>query len=396
MHTNFDQIIDRTNTGSIKWAFPHLFLTPKQAAANPLPLWVADMDFHTPKVIKDALITATQNEVLGYCLPTASYFEAVCAWQQKRFDWQPKENWIVQTPGVVTALNIAIQAFTKAGDAVLIQPPVYVHFQQDVLNNERQIVTAPLDLNEDGSYAFDAAKFEAAITKNTKLFILSNPHNPTGNVWSEQDLQAMGEICLRHNILIISDEIHQDLIFNQQKRHIPFAKLSAELAQNVLVCTAPSKTFNIAGLQVSNIFIPNAKLKAEFTSAATKNGIHFVNYLGMVACEAAYRYGEDWLFELLSYIDANYNFLHTELKTHLPQIKVTPTDALYLAWLDFRSLNMNAADLMDFLTIKAGVWFDDGQKFGREGCGFMRINLGCPRSTLIAAINRLKAAINDL
>jgi len=395
MTTDFDQIIDRTNTGSIKWAFPQLFLSKQQAAANQLPLWVADMDFHTPSCIKEALIKAVTNEVLGYSIPTDSYFEAVCNWQQKRFNWNTQKDWIVQTPGVVTALNIAIQAFTKPGDEILIQPPVYVHFHQDPTANNRNIVVAPLKQNKNGVYYFDPIKFEQAISKKTKLFILCNPHNPTGNVWSEQDLTAMAEICLRHKILIISDEIHQDLIFNPNHKHFPLAKLGGEFAQNVVVYTAPSKTFNIAGLQISNIFIPNAKLRNEFTEQTHKNGINLVNCLGLIACEAAYRHGENWLTELLVFIKGNYDFLVAELKTHLPQIKVTPTNALYLAWLDFRTLEMTASELMDFLTIKAGVWFDDGRKFGEQGHGFMRINLGCPRSTLTEAITRLKHAISN-
>lgn len=394
--TNFDKLIDRTPSGSAKWSCPEQFLPPEQAIANPLPLWIADMDFQPPPAVINALTQAAQTGVMGYSIPTPNYVKAVQAWQTKRFGWTPQPEWILQTPGVVTALNIAIQTFSNPGDSVLIQPPVYVHFREDVLANERRVVYAPLQLNADGRYHFDAATFESAIEKNTKIFILCNPHNPTGNIWSEQDLRTMSDICNKHNILVISDEIHQDLIFNRDKKHFTYAKLGDTFANNCIVCTAPSKTFNIAGLQISNIFIPNPEIREAFTRQTIKNGINLVNVLGLVACEAAYAQGEEWLESALDYIKSNHDYLVQEINTHLPQLKVTPTDSLFLAWVDFRSLNMSPQELMTFLTTKAKVWFDDGVKFSQEGHGFMRVNVGCPRSTLKEAINRLKEAIHQL
>lgn len=396
MMIDFDKYIDRTNTSSIKWCFPEHSLPPEQAAASPLPLWIADMDFQPPPAVIQSLKHAVETGVMGYSTPPKSYFDAVQNWQKKRFNWDTKAEWILQTPGVVTALNLAIQAFTQPGDSVLIQPPVYVHFSEDVLCNNRRVVTAPLDLDDKGCYTFNPSTFEAAIEKDTKLFILCNPHNPTGNVWTEKDLRTMAEICKRHDILVISDEIHEDLIFNQNIQHFTYGRLGEEFANNSIICTAPSKTFNIAGLQVSNIFIPNPDIRHAFTKQMARNGVNLVNYLGLIACEAAYADSEEWLEQLLVYIKGNQEYLRREFSEHLPQLKVTPSDSLYLAWVDFRSLNMSPAELMAFLTIKAKVWFDNGVKFSQEGHGFMRINVGCPRSTLTEAITRLKTAINQL
>lgn len=393
MAINFDKQINRIPTGSMKWSFPKQYLTPEQAAANPLPLWVADMDFQSPPEVLTALKNAVDHDIMGYSAPTESYIKAVCNWQKKRFDWTPDPAWMLQTPGVVTAINIAIQAFSQPGESVLVQPPVYVHFHADTETNGRRVVYAPLEQHDDGRYYFNPETFEAAIEKDTKIFILSNPHNPTGNVWSEKDLRTMAQICLRHNILVISDEIHEDLIFNPEAKHVTFAKLGSEFAKNSIICTAPSKTFNLAGQQVSNIFIPDENIRKQFTKQMSKNGINLVNYLGMVACEAAYTSGEPWLEEALKYIKGNQEYLAQEIKTHLPQLKVTPTDSLFLTWIDFRALNMSTTELMDFLTIKAKVWFDDGIKFAKEGHGFMRVNVGCTRATLVEAVERLKKAI---
>ncbi len=395
MTFDFDKYIDRVPTGSMKWSFPECFLLPQQAAANPLPLRVADMDFQSPPAILEALKHAVDHTIMGYTSPTQSCVDAVCRWQKRRFDWAVDPAWLVQTPGVVTALNIAIQAFTNPGDSVLIQPPVYVHFREDVQANDRSVTVAPLELVA-GQYVFNPETFEAAIKKDTKLFILCNPHNPTGNVWSESDLRQMGEICNRHNVLVISDEIHQDLIFNRSVKHMTFAKLGEEFANNCIVCTAPSKTFNIAGLQISNIFIPNQSIRNIFVQQANKNGLNLVNCLGLVACEAAYEHGEPWLESVLDYIRGNQEYLAREIQASIPKLKVIQTDALYLAWIDCRELGMNTEDLMNFLTIEAKVWFDNGVKFGKEGHGFMRVNVGCTRATLIDAVERLKKAINAL
>ncbi|WP_445501723.1 MalY/PatB family protein [Microvirga sp. G4-2] len=392
----FDELIDRRNSNSMKWAYGRQLLGPDEAVADPLPMWVADMDFKAPQVVINALRQAVDHGVFGY--PggaTPSYVDAVIGWQARRFGWDVSKDWILQTSGIITALKTAIQAFTAPGDTVLIQPPVYAHFHNDVLLNGRHLTFAPLERTETG-YRFNEKIFEAAIRDNTKLFILSHPHNPTGNVWSEEELRVMGEICLRHGVLVISDEIHQDLIINPAKRHIPFASLGEAFAQNSITCTAPSKTFNLPGLQSANVFIPNRRVREEFHRQYDRNMFALVNILGMVAAEAAYTHGEPWLEDLLDYLRGNHTHFASAINSADARIKVLPTDSLYLAWMDCRGLGLDADALNKFMLTEARLWLDKGQKFGVEGHGYMRVNLGCPRATVDEAIRRLTAAVSSL
>ena len=389
----FDEVIDRTKTNSMKWAYSKQLLNADEAAANPLPMWVADMDFKAPQAVIDALHEAVEEGVFGY--PggaTESYQQAVINWQKKRFGWSVKPEWLVQASGIITSLKTAAQAFSNPGDSILIQPPVYAHFHNDMLMNGRHLAFAPLIRTESG-YEFDVQVFEDAIQPNTKVFIMSNPHNPTGNVWTEAELRTMGEICERHGILVIADEIHQDLIINPTKKHIPFASLGDRFAENSITCTAPSKTFNLPGLQSATLIIPNAKLRAEFERQYERNMFPLVNTLGMVAAEAAYAHGEAWLEEMLEYLRGNHRFLAETISSATDKVKVLPADSLYLSWMDCRELGMTAQELDRFMLTKARLWLDKGQKFGVEGHGYMRINLGCPRSTVEEATRRLLDAI---
>ena len=389
----FDEVIDRKNSNSMKWAYPEKLLSPDEAAADPLPMWVADTDFKAPQAVIDALHEAVDHGVFGY--PggaTSSYVDAVVNWQQRRFGWDVAKEWVLQTSGIITTLKTTVQAFSAPGDTVLIQPPVYAHFHNDVLLNGRHLAYAPLEFSGDG-YQFNEKAFEAAIRPNTKIFILSHPHNPTGNVWSEDELRAMGEICARNGVLVISDEIHEDLILNPAKKHIPFASLGDEFAQNSITCTAPSKTFNLPGLQSANVFVPNKRLRDELHRQYERNVFELVNVLGMVAAEAAYAQGEPWLEEMLVYLRANHTHFAKAINQADPRLKVLPTDSLYLAWMDCRSLGMDANELNKFMLTKARVWLDKGQKFGIEGHGFMRVNLGCPRATVDEAIRRITSAV---
>ncbi|GGJ34925.1 MalY/PatB family protein [Streptomyces brasiliensis] len=391
----FDEIIDRKKSNSMKWAAAGAFLTPEEAAADPLPMWVADTDFKAPHVVLDALHEAVDHGVFGYPAgATNSYLDAVTGWQAKRFGWGVDRDWVVQTAGIITSLKTAVQAFSAPGDSVLIQPPVYAHFHDDVLLNGRHLARAPLERANDG-YAFDARTFEAAIRPDTKIFILSHPHNPTGKVWSEDELRTMGEICGRHGVLVISDEVHQDLIINPAKRHIPFASLGAEFARNSITCTAPSKTFNLPGLQCANVFVPDRRLREEFARQYERNLFPLVNVLGMVAAEAAYAHGEPWLEELLTYLRANHAHFAESVHAATAKVRVLPADSLYLAWMDCRGLGMDAESLDRFMLLTARLWLDKGQKFGREGHGYMRVNLGCPRATVDEAIRRLTTAVAD-
>lgn len=389
----FDEVIDRRSGNSMKWGGVQTMLTPGQAAADPLPMWVADMDFRAPQPVIDALTEAVQQGVFGY--PNGapkSYVQAVTGWQLRRFGWEVAPDWVVQVSGIITAIKTAVQAFSRPGDSVLIQPPVYAHFRDDVVLNGRIPVPAPL-VREGDRYHFDAGIFEATIRPDTKLLILSNPHNPTGNVWSEADLRTMGEICARHGVIVISDEIHQDLILNPNCRHIPFASLSEGFAQNSITCTAPSKTFNLPGLQSANLFIPNPALRAEFLRQYDRNMFPLVNVLGMVAAEAAYTHGEAWLEDLLTYLRGNQAHFAAAINGSNSELRVLPADSLYLAWMDCRALGLDADALNDFMLTRARIWFDKGQKFGPEGHGYMRVNLGCPRATVDEAIAKLTSAL---
>lgn len=391
----FDEVIDRKNTNSIKWDYANKLLSADEAIADPLPMWVADTDFRAPQAVISALTEAVQHGVFGYAGgPTKAYTKAITQWQGNRFGWDVSPDWLMQTSGIITTLKNVVQAFSAPGDSVLIQPPVYAHFNDDTLLNGRHLATAPLIFTGDG-YRFDEAVFEAAIQANTKLFILSNPHNPTGNVWTEAELRVMGDICARHNVMVISDEIHQDLIINVQSRHIPFASVSESFAKNSITCTAPSKTFNLPGLQCANLFIPNRQIREELMRQYERNQMPLCNIMGTVAAQAAYTHGEAWLEEKLTYVRRNHlqfaQGIHASSK-----LKVLPTDALYLAWMDCRALGMEAEALNKFMLTKARVWLDKGQKFGLQGHGFMRVNLGCSRFTVDKAIARITTAVAAL
>jgi len=393
---DFDEIIDRTKGSSMKWSAGCQLLSADACAADPLPMWVADMDFKAPAPVLDALREAVDHGVFGYPSGASpSYLDAIVHWQARRFGWDVAKDWIIQTPGVIATLKTAVQTFSAPGDSVLIQPPVYSHFHNDVLINGRHLAFAPLRRTEAG-YAFDAQVFEAAIQSHTKLFILSNPHNPTGNVWSEAELRTMGEICLRHEVLVISDEIHQDLIMHPGKKHIPFASLGDAFAANSITCTAPSKTFNLAGLQSANVFVPNPKLRDALRRQIDRNMSSWVNTLGLVAAEAAYTHGEPWLEQMLAYVRANQLHFASTVNGMTSKVKVLPADALYLAWMDCRALGMDAEELDRFMLTQARLWLDKGQKFGLEGHGYMRVNLGCPRATVDLALARLASALEGL
>ncbi|MGW1965557.1 MalY/PatB family protein [Streptomyces sp. NPDC001935] len=392
----FDVVVDRRHSNSMKWARAQEFLTVDEIAADPLPMWVADTDFRAPQAVLDALHEAVDFGVFGY--PggaTDSYVDAVTGWQAKRFGWEVPRAWVLQTAGIITTLKTIVQAFSAPGDSVLIQPPVYVHFHEDVLLNGRHLAFAPLRRTDDG-YEFDARTFEAAIRPDTKVFILSHPHNPTGNVWTEDELRTMGEICARHGVLVVSDEVHQDLVLNPEREHIPFASLGEEFARNSITCTAPSKTFNLPGLQSANVFVPDPGVRAELERQYDRNMFPLVNLLGMVAAEAAYTHGEPWLEELLTYLRGNHAHFAESVNSATSKVRVLPTDSLYLAWMDCRGLGLDAESLDKFMLTRARLWLDKGQKFGREGHGYMRVNLGCPRSTVDEAVERLLGAVESM
>ncbi len=389
MKFDFDEVVDRRTTNSLKWSFPERYLPAEDAAFKPLPMWVADMDFKAPPPVREALADAVEFGIYAYAAgPTQSYLSAFCRWQQRRFGWCVDPEWVVTTSGVISSLMVAIQAFTRPGESVLIQPPVYGHFFDAPRVNGRHVVCAPLRRGPD-TYAFDPVEFETAIRPDTKLFLLCNPHNPTGTVWSESDLRQMGDICLRHGVLVIAGEIHQDFVLEPELRYVPFASLGKPYCDISITCTAPTKTFNLAGLQIANIVVPNSVLRGEFKRQLVRNTVMLVNSFGLIATEAAYLHCEDWVDAMLGYVRENHRHFAQGLATIHPDLRTMPAQALYLAWLDYLGLGLSELEMQRLLLRKARVWFEPGSKFGVEGLGFLRVNLGCPRSTIDTALDRL-------
>jgi cystathionine beta-lyase len=393
MPFDFDEYVDRTGTGSVKWAEPRNL--PSNTASRPIPMWVADMDFRAPREVAEALKHAADHGIFGYDEPRPSFYEAVVQWQRVRFGWTTPREWIVLAPGVVPALFYIIQAFSQPGDGVLMQMPVYGPFHLGAKINGRRVIGVPLEW--DGNrYGLDIDRFRAAIAKDTKLFILCNPHNPVGKVWTEPELRAIGEACMERDVLVVSDEIHRDFVLNPELRHIPFASLGEDFAQHSIVCSAPSKTFNLAGLNLSHLFVANTRRREELMRAMFRTGFFRANTMGTVACEAAYRFGAPWLEALLDYLRGNHAYLAQELQCHIPEIKVAPAESLFLAWLDCRGLGLNDKDLNDFMLREAGLWLNRGEEFGPGGEGHMRMNLGCRRALLEQALSQLKSAVEAL
>ena len=389
MKYNFNEIIDRKGTDSLKYDFAVERGLPKDV----LPLWVADMDFPVEDHIKEALIKASEHAIFGYSDTKDDYFEVLSSWYERRFFWKVKKEWLVKTPGVVFAIAMAIQALTKENEAIIIQEPVYYPFSSTIRANNRKLVINNLVLKKD-KYHIDFVDFEKKIIENNvKLFILCSPHNPVGRVWTREELQKLADICLKHKVYIFSDEIHSDLVY-EKDTHTIFANLGKDVEDSCIVATAPSKTFNIAGLQVSNIWIANKKMRDAFKEAIDRAGYSQLNNMGLIATKVAYKYGEEWLEELKIYLKSNIDFVRKFLKDKLPNIKLIEPEGTYLLWLDCRELGLSEKERQGLIQNKAKLWLDTGTMFGKAGAGFERINIACPRKTLEEAMNRLKEAIN--
>jgi len=382
MEYDFDSVIDRSNSYSIKYE-----PTWRGKPADVLPLWVADMDFASPPCVQEALIYRARHGIFGYSEPDAAYFDVIRNWFEGRFNWTTRRDWLAITPGVVNALYLAINALTEPGDGVVIQQPVYHPFESCVMQTGRQLLVNELVYSE-GCYSIDFQDFEEKI-KQAKLFIMCSPHNPVGRVWNRDELTRMGEICLRHGVLVISDEIHEDFVFSGHK-HLVFASLNQDFADITVTCTSPSKTFNIAGLLHANIFISNKELRNKFKEEYARFGLSQPGVMGLVACKAAYEGGAQWLEQLLNYLACNMLFLKTSLSDHIPKIKLIKPEGTYLAWLDFNELGISAHELDEAITQKGKLWLNAGYSFGKGGEGFERMNVACPRSVLQNALERLK------
>lgn len=386
---DFDIVVNRKNTLSLKFDFAHRRGLP----ADVLPLWVADMDFKTSSYIVDALHDAAEYGVFGYSETQTPYYEVVRDYFHRKYNYDFTERELLKSPGVVFAIAVAVNALTEKGDAIMIQQPVYYPFSEIIIDNNRKLVDNTLVYNpQDNRYYIDFEDFEnKIIANNVKLFLLCNPHNPVSRVWSKEELIKLGDICLKHNVIVLSDEIHQDFTF-VGKHHI-FASLKPEFDDITLTFTSPSKTFNLAGLQTAHIFIKNPKIRRRFCHAYNASGYSQLNVMGLVATIAAYKYGDEWFNGVFKYIKNNVEFIKNYVETNLPNVRMITHEATYLVWLDFRKLGFTAAELDDLIVNKSKLWLDSGKIFGKSGEGFQRINAACPRRLLEDAMARLSLIV---
>ncbi len=388
-HYDFDEIISRKGTDCEK--YDHL--QSHFGNGNAIPMWVADSDFRVPDFITAAIRYRADHEVYAYSFRPDNYFNSIIRWQYQRHDWHIEREMILPTQGVVSTLSSIIMAFTEPGDEVVIQPPVYTPFFTCVKECGRKVVENPL-INTDGQYRFDFEDLEAKISKDTKLLFLCNPHNPVGRVWTKEELAKLGNICLNNNVLIVSDEIHSDLIYSGFK-HLPLPKISQELSENCIVCMAPSKTFNIAGLSTSYVVIPNRKIRHKFDHFLQMLHLKNGNLFGNIALEAAYHHGMEWVNQQNNYLEINRDGMISFFEKKMPRVRMTFTEATYLAWLDMREYGISEGDLNRLLIDKAEIVLNKGSIYGIEGAGFFRLNFACPRQVLEEALIRMERELGS-
>lgn len=391
MKYNFDELIERKGSDCLKYDFA----AERGMEEDVLPMWVADMDFRTAPCIVERLRKDADFGIFGYTDSKDGYFQTLAKWYDTYFNWKVEKDWLIKTPGIVFAIATAVSAFTEEGDGVLIQQPVYYPFSAVIRDNNRKLVNNGLVL-KDGRYEMDLVDFERKIVQEkVKLFILCSPHNPVGRVWTEDELRRVGEICLKYDVKIVSDEIHSDFIYPGYEHHI-LDTVDDRFRDICIICTAPSKTFNLAGLQISNIWVPNPELRKMFERKMMSVGYSEVNMLGLHACQAAYEGGREWLEQLKEYLKGNLDFVRSYLEENLPQVKLIEPEGTYLVWLDCRGLGLSEEELEQFIARKAKLWLDDGAIFGKAGEGFERVNIACPRSVVKEALERLKKAVATL
>ncbi|CDO03040.1 Cystathionine beta-lyase PatB [Oceanobacillus picturae] len=386
----FDILHDRKNTRSVKWDM----LQPVFQTEDVLPMWVADMDFMAPEEVNQAIIDRAKHGIYGYTIVDQAVKGSIESWLKERHDWQIDQGWLSFSPGVVTSLHMAIQAFTAVGDKVLIQTPVYTPFYKVVESHDRQVVKNPL-LYKENTYQIDFVDFEKKLQDGVKAFILCSPHNPVGRVWSKEELTKMAELCVKHDVLIISDEIHGDLVFPGNK-HIPIASLSEEIAHQTITCMAPSKTFNLAGLQASYVVTPDKQKRKTLEEHFNKQGAHMLNIMGNTALEAAYLHGGPWLDELLQVLYDNKTYVKEMFAAHASDLEVIDSQGTYLLWIDCTKLGMDEKELKKFMIEKAKVGLNTGIEYGEEGKHFMRMNIGCPKATVEEGVQRIIKAIQAI
>ena len=381
---DFDKLIERRGTDCLKYDFAKRRGKPEDV----LPLWVADMDFATSSYIEDALIERTHHGIFGYTEVGDRYFQAVAGWMKRHHDWEVNPRWLIKTPGVVFALAMAVKAYTEKGDKVLIQQPVYYPFSEVIEDNERIVVSNDLVLGEDNKYHIDFEDFEQKIIQHRiKLFLLCNPQNPTGRVFTKEELTRLGDICLKHQVIVVSDEIHNDFAFYGE--HTVFAKVKKEFEDICVICTSASKTFNLASMLISNIFIPNHKLKSQFRHQVDAAGISQLSALGLVATETAYTKGEEWYEKMFQYVKGNIEYVKEYVNDKMQGVKVIDGEGTFLPWLDFRGTGLTPSEIDDRIIYKAKLWLDSGVIFGPVGDGFQRINVAVPRAIVTECLDRI-------
>ncbi|WP_195940095.1 MalY/PatB family protein [Romboutsia sp. 1001713B170131_170501_G6] len=389
MNYNFETLVDRSNNFSAKWSE----MDKKYGSNDLLPMWVADMDFKTAPCIIGAMRERLEQGIYGYTTRPDSYNESIVNWAARRYGWEIKSDWLIFSPGVIPSISLIIQEMTDKNDKIMIQEPVYSPFNSVVKENGRELVISPLIKLEDGNYVMDYEDIESKI-KDVKMFLLCNPHNPVGRVWTKEELQKLGEICLKNNVKVISDEIHSDIIFKGHK-HVPFASISEEFAQNSITCMAPTKTFNIAGLQMSQVILPNKEDYKILDAAFARLDIRRNNAFSLVATQAAYNHGEEWLNEFLEYIEDNMDFAIKYIEENMPSLKVKKPEGTYLLWVDFSETGLSDEEVAKALVEKGKVALNNGVAFGVGGKGYQRINLACPRSMVENGLARIKKAITE-
>ncbi|WP_320035273.1 MalY/PatB family protein [Halarcobacter sp.] len=386
MRYNFDKVIDRNNTNSSKWD------TTEEGV---LPMWVADMDFKAPTEIIDSILIRGIHGVFGYTMIPEKFYDAEIFWWEKRHNFSIKKEWILPTVGVIPSLSATVQAFCQEGDKVLIQSPVYNYFNTSIINNKCEVVTNDL-IYKNNKYTIDFIDFEEKLKdEKLKLFILCNPHNPVGRVWTKDELTKMAELCIKHNVIILSDEIHRDLVYSDSK-YTPIASISEEILQNSITCTAPSKTFNLAGLKTSNIIVANEEFRKKIDRSLNINESIEPNVFGIEALISAYTYGDEWLDQLLIYLEKNRDLAIDYIKKYIPELVVIKPEATYLLWIDCSKLNIQSEQLVKKIKELGKLRIASGITYGKSGENFIRINIACPLKTLEDGLNRLQNSINQI
>ncbi len=389
MNYDFDAVVDRTKNYAAKYDE----LEMKFGRSDLLSMWVADMDFRSAKPIVDAIKNRADQGIYGYTSRPDSYFEAMIGWYQRRYNWDIRKDWVIHSPGVVTSLSIIIREFTKPGDKILIQTPVYYPFFNVVRDNDRELILSPLKKIGD-DYVMDYEDLEKKMDDTVKYLILCNPHNPVGRVWTKEELTLLGELCGKNNVKVISDEIHGDLVYGGNK-YTPFASINEAFAMNSITCLSATKTFNIAGLQGSTVIFPDRADYDKFEKILGVLDIKRNNCFSLVAIETAYKYGEEWLDQLLTYLEGNIQFVMDYCKEKIPKIKPNRPEGTYLVWMDCRELGLKSEALNDLMIHKARIALDSGDWFGAEGDGYMRMNIACPRAILEDGLNRIAQAVRQ-